>query len=668
MQLNKRDIITIAILTVLFLSVATWNVGIAPAPVSTWQGTENQTFYIDLGSTQNIEKIYFFVNAGNATVNISSGSPGNWVFKASSNIHGDYSWATVNVNGESQYWQIEIQPTYYDGRPNFYWSVPNTDDISPGNYIKISEIGIQNTTNQKVDIISLTNTGSTDTTLTNLADEQAYVEVPPTYMSGTYFDEVYFVRAAQNYLNHQTSFERTHPPLGKLIQAAGIAMFGSTPFGWRMMGVIFGALMIPLIYVLGKKLMGTWIGGFAAAFLLTFDFLHFTMARMGTVDTYVAFFSILSQLCFVFYFFNVVKHGWKTSIWPLFGAFVFFALGFSTKWVTMWSALGMLALLVALRLRDLRKVKGWSARYQAFFNYPFFHVLSFVGVVVLIYFATYIPDLLTGTSFPNLIKLQFEMYSFHSTLTATHQFMSSWWSWPILVSPQGYVPLWLSISYLPNSIDSTISAMGNPAIWWIGFAAMLVVAERAIRGQELASALKRKLKRKTKTAETTIPTEQAPTANEMETIDLTNADFTIAAAAVTETEPTVKNVAINEQSAPATEQPSEQSTPTPEAPVKQGRPWDIAAIYIATIFFFSWLPYVFISRATFIYHFYISVPLLCLGAAYLISSYWHTKKGKIATIVFFAAVIGMFIAFYPVISGMPTSTSWIHALKWFFAP
>ena len=129
-----------------------------------------------------------------------------------------------------------------------------------------------------------------------------------------YFDEVYFARAAENYLHHQIPDERTHPPLGKLIQASGLAVFGDTPFGWRIMGVIFATLMIPLMYLLGKKLFGTWIGGFSAAFLLTFDFMHFTMARIGTADTYVVFFSLLSQLFFLIYFMNVVKSGWKTSI------------------------------------------------------------------------------------------------------------------------------------------------------------------------------------------------------------------------------------------------------------------------------------------------------------------------------------------------------------------
>ena len=98
----------------------------------------------------------------------------------------------------------------------------------------------------------------------------------------------------------------------------------------------------------------------------------------------------------------------------------------------------------------------------------------------------------------------------------------------------------------------------------------------------------------------------------------------------------------------------------------RGKGWDIPAIFIAVVFFFSWLPYVFIGRATYIYHFYLSVPLLCLAITYFINKYWNTREGKIAAIAIFAGTVALFVLFYPVISGAPVSTSYIHTyLKWF---
>jgi hypothetical protein len=39
--------------------------------------------------------------------------------------------------------------------------------------------------------------------LPRLNDEQSLVECPPTYLSETFFDEVYYVRTAENYLRLQ---------------------------------------------------------------------------------------------------------------------------------------------------------------------------------------------------------------------------------------------------------------------------------------------------------------------------------------------------------------------------------------------------------------------------------------------------------------------------------
>jgi dolichyl-phosphate-mannose--protein O-mannosyl transferase len=92
---------------------------------------------------------------------------------------------------------------------------------------------------------------------------------------------------------------------------------------------------------------------------------------------------------------------------------------------------------------------------------------------------------------------------------------------------------------------------------------------------------------------------------------------------------------------------------------------NLPAVFLVVFFFFQWLPYIFITRVVFIYHFYSNVPLLCLGSAFVISRYWSSKWVKVAAIAFFALNIALFIVFYPVISGVPTSTSYIHSLTWF---
>ena len=579
-------------------------------PTSSWQSTKQELFYINLGSEQQVQTVYFWVHSGNATVTVYSGDPGNWTL--SNNLHGlqprgtDYSvYQSSNLNVNTQYLEFNVTAVNYDSQPMFSnWGITNPSDQPATPFIQVSEIGVESQNNQQIPITGITGENTTDTTLINMVDEQNKLEIPPTYMSKMYFDEVYFARSAENYVNHQIPNERTHPPIGKLVQATGVAVFGETPFGWRIMGVVFATLMVPLMYLLGKKLFGSWIGGFSAAFLLSFDFMHFTMARIGTVDTYVVFFSLVSQLFFLIYFTNVVKDGFKkTSVLPLFLTVIFFALGFSTKWFTLYGAAGLLALLVAVRIKDLSRLnKSLSEKYIAFFDRPALLLLGFIGVAVAIYFASYIPDMLAGDSFPTILNLQNAMLSFHSG-NVVDSSSAPWWSWPFMFRLDGInVPRWFDVSYLPNNVVSTITVFGNPIVWWIGFGLMLVLTERAIHGRQLVAKLRSRISNSS----------------------------------------TQKAISIRAQG------------------------WDIPAIFITVVFFFSWLPYVFIGRATYIYHFYLSVPLLCLAITYFINKYWHTREGKIAAIAIFAGAVALFVLFYPAISGAPVSTSFIHTyLKWF---
>ena len=521
-------------------------------PLTIWQTTENRSFYIDLGGFESVNRVYFLVKIGSANVTVYTGSPENWKYIGMLKIPRSlafsyYRWNDFKINSETRYVRFDFQQAS----------------------IEIAEMAILNLDNQRVAFNIITDE-ETDPNLSKLVDEQVLVECPPTYMSQTHFDEIYFVRTAENYVNLQSPYSWSHPPLGKLIIASGISIFGYNPFGWRIIGVAFATLMISLIYVIGKELFGTWIGASASAFLLTFDFMNFAMGRMATTDVYVAFFSLASQLFFLIYVKSVLKNGWKTSFSPLFLAVLFFALGFSTKWTVLFGFLGQLAILLVLRLREVINLKdGLPVKIKVFFARPLFMLFCFLVLGVCVYFLTYIPSMLTGRSLADVFNLQGSMFSYHSLLKSTHPFASQWWTWPFMLKP-----VWLSLSHLPSNMVSTIVAMGNPAVWWVGFSFVLLSVERAIRRK----------------------------------------DFT--------------------------------------------------CIFITVLFFFQWLPYVLISRIIYLYHFYVSVPFLCLATAYFLNKYWNSKLGKVAVLAYFAVVAILFGLFFPVISGMPTPTSWIDSLKW----
>jgi dolichyl-phosphate-mannose--protein O-mannosyl transferase len=93
--------------------------------------------------------------------------------------------------------------------------------------------------------------------------------------------------------------------------------------------------------------------------------------------------------------------------------------------------------------------------------------------------------------------------------------------------------------------------------------------------------------------------------------------------------------------------------------------FEVSAVFLSVVFFAQWLPYAFISRGLFIYHYYVSVPIVCLASAYFISKYWKYNLVKLVAIAYFVTVVALFVLFYPVISGVPVSTVTSESLRWF---
>ncbi len=167
----------------------------------------------------------------------------------------------------------------------------------------------------------------------------------------------------------------------------------------------------------------------------------------------------------------------KPALYRLFLAFFFFALGFSSKWLVLYGFAGELALLLAMRLYEVKNLKSnLSGKFYALLDHPYSVIVAFILFAIGIYFLTYIPDMLIGRSFFGVIGLQGQMFNYHFYLTATHPFSSPWYSWPLMFDPlknSVHVPVWLESASLSNGLKSTIVVLGNPAVWWIGFAAII---------------------------------------------------------------------------------------------------------------------------------------------------------------------------------------------------
>lgn len=123
--------------------------------------------------------------------------------------------------------------------------------------------------------------------------------IPKWYWKPTdkIFDEVYFARAAEEYLKNARIYENTHPPLTKLLITLSTWMFGGLAsgdhsWGWRFLDVLFGAFVVMLLYALARRITGSTLWAGVAASLLVFDGMHYVQSRIATPEGFVIFFSL----------------------------------------------------------------------------------------------------------------------------------------------------------------------------------------------------------------------------------------------------------------------------------------------------------------------------------------------------------------------------------------
>lgn len=111
------------------------------------------------------------------------------------------------------------------------------------------------------------------------------------------FDEIYYARAAQEYIHHLPQFEWTHPPLTKLLLTIGALLYKVDPIGARLMSALFGTLTVPLLYAFAKRLFSsTRAAVVAVLFLLTSGYFY-VQARIATPEIFVAFFALATIYC-----------------------------------------------------------------------------------------------------------------------------------------------------------------------------------------------------------------------------------------------------------------------------------------------------------------------------------------------------------------------------------
>jgi len=234
-----------------------------------------------------------------------------------------------------------------------------------------------------------------------------------------------------------------------------------------------------------------------------------------------------------------------------------------------------------------------------------------VAVPVLIYLLSYLP-FRDGTSdglFLKVLHNQEYMFRYHSGLNASHPYSSPWHQWPVMQRPIWYYSGILTGTSGNGGLREGISAFGNPLVWWAGIPAALYTFFFLFKDC-----------RRTPLPVSIVAYKSSPVSAY-----------------------THKEEAL---------QPSHST-----------------ALFLLTGYLAQYLPWCFVTRVTFIYHYFPSVVFIVLMIVFSLAQLKPRMKRKSFLIMLFlygAAAFGLFLLFYPVLSGEPVEASFVNRfLRWF---
>ena len=351
----------------------------------------------------------------------------------------------------------------------------------------------------------------------------AQVGQPATPPNGQVFDEIYFAVFAHDDLKG-ISYIDPEPPLSKLIIASGEWLYGGfraifqgaqgnwadlgfNTFGWRIMSCIFGSLCLPMMYLFARQLWPNRIFAIAAATLVGFDGMFFIQSRIGMIDIFPIFLIMLSYTLFLV---HLGSRSERESIVTLLLTGIACGLAIAAKWIALAATASIIFFLVArplmrwvgLTVGEGERAWRWGLNRERSILpggaraglYVGTAALAFIAFPLVIYVASWFPFFLRGQfhSLGDLVRYNQWAYTYHATLTATHPYGSTWYSWPFLNRPVAYYYEATGLGVDTSSGSPLVAGMvdlGNPIIWWASIPAVLALPYFVLRHRSFPAAV-----------------------------------------------------------------------------------------------------------------------------------------------------------------------------------
>lgn len=361
------------------------------------------------------------------------------------------------------------------------------------------------------------------------------------------FDETYYVKDAYSYL--LSGYERewpeepdadfnsgntgiilgspdyvVHPPVGKWMIAAGMALFGSdNPFGWRFSAAVVGTLSILFIALIAQRLFGSPILGAVAGLLTAVDGHHLVHSRTSLLDVFLMFWLVVAfgallldrdrarrKLAEKVSVLAAASPTGRPSAADLrYGPWLGFrpwrivagislGLALGTKWSALpyIAVFGLMTVLWDMNARRIVGVHRWIT--GAILRDGLQAFVSMVPLAAVIYLATWTGWFLSTDAYnrqwaadhpapawewlpPSIRSLadyHRAAYTFHEGLGSEHPYESTPWSWLVMGRPVSFYykgDLGAEEGCAVDACSRAITSVGNPLIWWSAAIALIVL-------------------------------------------------------------------------------------------------------------------------------------------------------------------------------------------------